>query len=306
MVEEQNTGAAAPAAATPKPNESTAPLSAVTETAPAAVPSPEPSTLVSAPSVAEPAPAPEAAPTDPAPASAASTILGTEPPKVAPTPAPAPASPEIKPAEGEKPADKPKEEGNQSADPAPLPTYEPFTLPEGIQVDDKRLGEFTKELAEFEVSNKVEHTKVQEFAQRLVNRYVAETQDTVKRIGEYYTNTWEKQKNDWREAFIADPELGGNRQETTATAVQNFVGEFGGSGEGQAKEQQITELRSFMDTGIGNNPLLIRLMNNAAGEIKALRMKYESEEGVRPLPGQKPVTEKKSKTQTLYGRSSAS
>lgn len=225
---------------------------------------------------------------------AVSTILGAEPPKPATTPEPAKA-----PVEGEKPAVQPKADGSPSDEPAPLPTYEKFTLPEGIQMDDKRLGEFTKEIGEFELRTKADHVAVQEFAQNLVNRYVAETQDTVKRVTDYYTNTWDKQTNEWREAFIADPEIGGNRQETTATNVQSLVGEFGGN------QEQVAEVRKLMDTGIGNNPALIRLMNNAANAVKELRMKYESEEGVRPLPGRQPITEKKSKTQTLYGKSSA-
>lgn len=308
-----NTGGVAPAAQTPviKPEVSAAPAPAV---APAVAPTPSPAaqptleSVAPAAVVAEPVPSTESkASAEPAPAAspevapAKTTILGTEPPKPADAAAaPTPENKDAKPAVAEAPAAEPKkEEGGQSAEPAPLPAYEPFKFPEGLQVDEKKFGEFTKELGEFEVSTKADHGAVQEFAQKLVNRYAAETQETVKRIVDHYTNTWEKTKNEWREAFIADPEMGGNRQQTTATSVQNFVSEFGGD------VKQIEELRGFMESGVGNNPNLIRLMNNANNAVKALRMKYESESNT-PLPGQKPVSEKKSKTQTLYGKSSAS
>lgn len=304
MTVENNTGSAAPAVSTPAPKSeisAPAPAADTAISAPATNPTPiaEPTALPAAEALAS-APAVVDAPAAAEPvlaASAKTTILGSEPPKAAT--ALAPENKDVKPA-GESVAEPKKDEGSQSVEPAPLPTYESFKLADGIQIDERKLGEFTKELGEFEIGTKAEHGKVQEFAQKLVNRYVSETQETVKRIVDHYTNTWDKQKNDWREAFISDPELGGNRQQTTATSVQNFVGEFGGDA------KQIEELRGFMESGIGNHPSLIRLMNNANNEVKALRMKYESEEGVRPLPGHKPVSEKKSKTQTLYGKSSAS
>lgn len=306
MNPENNTGEVAPAAPTPAPlPETAAPAAApAVENNPAPAPSTE-QTVAPAPAPAatptiEPAPAP--APPEPAPAPSPApvtkTILGSEPPK--PAPAAAPENKDAKPVAEAKPAaEQKKDEGGPSAEPAPLPTYEPFKLADGVQIDEKKLGEFTKELGEFEFANKgVEHAKVQEFAQKLVNRYVSETQETVQRIVDHYNNTWDKQKNEWREAFIADAELGGNRQETTAANVQKFVGEFGGD------VKQVEALRGFMETGIGNHPALIRLMNNAASTVNALRLKYETETNA-PLPGQKPVTEKRSKTQTLYGKSSA-
>lgn len=300
-----NTGTAAPAATTsaPKPD-AAAPAATAAPVSDSAAPTPASTTAVEAAPSAPATPAAVASETLPpaaaAPASTpaaeapktpeSQTILGTKPPETAES---KPAT-ENKPAD-QKPAEQPKAEGSPSAEPAPLPTYEKFTLPEGIQVDEVKLGEFTKDLGEFESANKVEHTKVQEFAQKLVNRYVTETQDTVTRVVDHYNKTWEKQKNEWREAFIADSEMGGNRQETTVKNLVSFVDEFGGD------DSQKTELRKFMDTGIGNKPELIRLMNNAAQKINAMRLQYETETN-NPLPGRTPESPKKSKTQTLYGK----
>lgn len=307
MFVENNTGGAVPAVSNPAPIPETAvPAAAVAPAAPALSPSPETAPAAPAPVAVSPASAAESAPAQSAPVTEApkpaSTILGTEPPKKEEAPkadAPKPVE-ENKPAEGDKPAEQPQAEDSQSAEPASLPTYERFTLPEGIQIDEKKLGEFTKELGEFQNSTKADQVEMQRFGQKLMDRYVAETQETIKRIDDYYKTTWEKTKNEMREQFVKDPELGGNRQETTAATVQNFVSEFGGN------EQQIGDLRKYMDTGVGNKVELIRLMNNAANAVNNLRMKYESESGTRPLPGQKPVTEKKSKTQTLYGKTAAS
>jgi hypothetical protein len=310
MDPENNTGGAAPAASTPVTTASETPAIAVVAPSAPITSLPETTVTTVDPTGTSATLTPTETPKVEVPVQATSTaepvktegttILGGIPPKTeSKITETAKSAEQNKPAEGVKPAEQPKAEGSPSAEPAPLPTYERFTLPEGIQIDEKKLGEFTKDLGEFQVANKVEQTKVQEFAQKLVNRYIAESKETVDRLVKSYEATWEKQKNDWKESFISDPELGGNRQETTATAVQNLVDEFGGS------KEQITELRKFMDLGIGNNPNLIRLMKNAADTITDMRKKYETETN-RPLTGQRPETVKKSKTQTLYGKTASS
>ncbi len=222
---------------------------------------------------------------------AAETALGSDP-----NAKPAETEPEVKTedkapdAEGEKPADEaveqPKEEGSQSEEPAQLPTYEAFTLPEDVKLDDEKLGEFTKELAQFETDTKADHAKMQQFGQKLLDRYVAETQDNNKRLVEYFTNTWEKQKSDWKEAFEKDPEIGGNRKDTTVNAALEFIRTHGGN------ETQQQEFRDLMEsTGIGNHPAMIRLLakaNMAMAEGKS-------------LPATKVAPETRSKIDKRYG-----
>lgn len=204
------------------------------------------------------------------------------------------AKPEIKPADV-KPEDKKvepvvevkKDEGSQSDEPAPLPTYE-FKAPEGLTLDDAKLGEFTKELAEFETLNKADHAKMQEFGQKLVERHAAEVKSTIERLNHSYAEQWEKQKNDWKESFVKDPEIGGNRQQTTVNAAAEFIRTHGGT------EAQQEEFRNLMDmTGAGNHPAMIRIL------AKAMQSMGEG----KPVPANKPVQQNASKVAKRYGNS---
>lgn len=259
-------------------------------------PTPTPAAAVT-PAVAAPAPVVEVvAPAAPAtavveaPVVAApeKSLLGAEPPKAAAPEVKDTAPAEVKAADAPAPETK-KEEGSQSAEPAPLPTYEAFTLPEGITADDTTLGEFTKQLAEFETHTKADHAAVQEFGQNLVNRHVAEQQALTQRITEHYQNAWEKQGNDWKDAFEKDPEIGGNRRDTTLNAAQEFIRTHGGT------EDQQNEFRQLMDTTkIGNHPALIRLLAKANMALS---------EG-KPLAAPKPSLTTASKVERRYGKTS--
>ncbi len=250
--------------------------------APAAAPvaAPEPAAAPVAPPATPPAEAPPAETVPPAEAPAEKSLLGAEPEKkdVAPV---------APPAEGDAAPEPQKEEGSQSADPAPLPTYEAFTLPEGVTYEDAKLSEFTKELAEFEIAPKADRAAWQEFGQKLVNRHAAEQQALAQRIQEHYQNAWEKQGNDWKTAFESDPEIGGNRRETTLNAALEFVRTHGGN------ETQQQEFRELMNaTKIGNHPALIRLLANANAALA---------EG-KPLAAPKPAPTTTSKVERRYGK----
>lgn len=223
------------------------------------------------------APAPDAVPTaEPA----QTTLLGDEAPaEEAPKPTDqpkedAPAEPTDAPKEEPKPdAEPPKEEeAQQTEEPAPLPIYE-FELPEHFQKDDAKFDEFTKKVGQFELDTKADHGKVQALVQDLLNEHTTILQETVNRIVEAQTNGWDKQKSDWKEAIEKDPELGGNRADTTKASIRRFIQTYGGSQEDRAA------FSSWMnETGIGNYPLLAKMIARA-GEVLA--------EG-RPLPGQLP------------------
>lgn len=269
-----------------------APVTNPTPAAPAAVSSPSPvQTPPAAPVAAAPPavvpPSPPEAPSTPAPvtteaAPAATSLLGAEAPKDAAPAAQDAATEAAKPAEG---TETKKEDGSQSADPAPLPTFEAFKLPDGMTVDGGKLGEFTKELAEFETRTKADHASMQEFGQKLMDRHVAEVQGTVERLNDYYKSAFEKQRNDWKEAFEKDSEIGGNRAETSVNAALQFIRTHGGTEAHQA------EFRALMDsTGVGNHPALIRILAKANAVLG---------EG-KPLPGVKPPAAPQGKAQRRY------
>lgn len=186
-----------------------------------------------------------------------------------------------------EPSVEPENEGEvQSEEPAPLPTYDDFTLPEGITPDNELISNFTKDLAEFEQSTKADHAAMQEFGQKLIDQYVAESTKTAERISTYYQETFEKTKNQWKEDFEKDPELGGNRAQTTVDSAKSFIKTHGGDA---AQQQAFHKLMD--ETGLGNHPVIIRLLANAGRNMQ---------EG-KPLPATSPVQPQMSKVAKRYG-----
>lgn len=253
----------APAAATPD----VAPVSAPDAVAPVVSPSPE-------------APAVESTPK-------AETVIGEAMKPVEPVKAPegekTPESAEAPKAEGEQKATE-----GQSDEPAPLPSYEPFTLPENVKLDDKRVGDFTNILGEFERTTKADHAEVQQFGQKAVDFHVAEVTKAVEGVEKTYQTLWEKQKTDWKDQLMKDPEIGGNRFQTTVDSALKFIRTHGGN------EEQQASFRTLMDSsGLGNHPAMVRLLANAGMAMS---------EG-KPLAAKSPAPSvAKSKVETMYGK----
>lgn len=226
------------------------PASAASPAAPPAEAAAPPVLESTAPAPVETAPAP--APVEPAPAEPASpaepetkkteTLLAKAATPEEEKPVEAPADPK----EGDKPSEVKPEEA------APAPTYEPFVLPEGVVADEAKLGEFTKELSDFEVTTKASHEEVQKLGQQLVERHIGEMQ----RYTESLTQAWEKQKLDWKDSFLKSSEFA-NRTDTVVNAAIDAIGIYGGD----AKQQ--TEFRELMESsGLGNHPAMIRVLSN--------------------------------------------
>jgi hypothetical protein len=229
-------------------------------------------------------------------------------PVVVETPAPV----ETAPSEASKPAEtilgeapKPaqeavtNQEGGQSVEPAPppseevvqetvLPTYDPFTLPEGVSLQDDRVKEFHSLLAGLETEGKLPHDLAQQFGQKAVDFHINEVKRVAEDLTTLYQTTWEKQKTSWKDEFLADPVLGGNRFQTTVDAANDFIRTHGGTAEEQAEFRQLME-----SSGLGNHKVMIRILASAASNLQE----------AQPLAATKPVSAPKSKTQTLYGKS---
>lgn len=230
-------------------------------------------------STSAPSPAPNEAAVVAAPEAAAveapKTVLGealTEKPKEAPV--------EVKTEEQKS------EQGGQSDEPAPSPTYEAWKVPEGITLDNDSVSQFTTILADLETKSKADHALVQEFGQKAVDFHLNELNKAQEKLTEFYKQHWEKQKIVWKDAFLKDTEIGGNRFQTTVDSALSFIRTHGGTPEQQA------EFKTLMETsGLGNHPAMIRLLANAGRAMS---------EG-KPLAASKPVSAPKSKTATLYG-----
>lgn len=268
------------------PAAQTAPVEA-TPVAPVAAPSVEtPVTTPSEPAPVEPTPVTEPAPVaEPAPAETpapeakkSETLLGAEkkaeekPAEVKPEEKPVEVKPEEKPAEAEKAPE--------------LPKYE-FKTPENFQVDEAKMGEFTKALGEFESTTKVPHEEIQKLGQQFLEKHVVEMERYTKSL----TDAWEKQANDWKESFLKDPEFQ-NRTNTVLSAAIDVIDTYAGT------KEQAKEFRDLMEsTKIGNHPAMIRLLSN----IKLAKPEP------KPLAApQIPMTAKQSKISKMYGNKTGS
>lgn len=200
----------------------------------------------------------------------AETIAPSPAIPVAPTPEPAPA--ELPPAGAaaatEQPTSLLTEAGKKPDAPAvaaaATPTAEPvapvaapvfnaFTLPEGVTLEADKVGAFTEMLGKFEVENKGDHAAVQKLGQQMVDMYIAEQT----RQAQAQQDAWVKVRDGWKDQFTSDPEMGGNRQNTTLSRCGAMIEQYGGT----AAQQD--ELRSaFRITGMGDHPALIRLLAN--------------------------------------------
>ncbi len=146
----------------------------------------------------------------------------------------------------EKPVEQKVEE--KSVEP---PKYE-LKLPEGVQVDEAKFGDFTKMLGDFETTAKVPHDEVSKLGQQMLERHVAEMQ----RYTESLTQAWEKQSNDWKDSFLKSPEFA-NRTDTVLNSAIDAINIYGGD----VKQQK--EFRELMESSkIGNHPAMIRLLSN--------------------------------------------
>lgn len=184
-------------------------------------------------------------------------------------------------------------EGGQSDETAPppesqvKPVYDPFTLPEGVSLSDDRVGKFTELLSELETGGNVDHSLVQAFGQKAVDFYLNEVKEVAENITKSYQTAWAKQVNDWKDDFLADPVIGGNRFQTTVDSALTFIRTHGGT----AEEQK--EFRDLMETtGLGNNKVMIRILAKAGQAMSE----------PKPLAASQPAPISKSKVETLYGR----
>ncbi len=210
------------------------------------------------------------------------TLLGEDEPE-APKTEVTEGDKEVKNTESETPE---VTEGDQSDEPAPSPKYDPFELPEGVSLAEDRVGKFTEILSDLELEGKVPHELVQKFGQKAVDFYLNEVGQAVNDYTQALNESWENQKTAWKDQFLNDPEIGGNRFQTTVDSARTFIRTHGGTPEQQA------EFRSLMESsGLGNHPTMIRLLANAGAAMT---------EG-RPLAATKPVSAPKSKTATMYG-----
>lgn len=221
-------------------DEAPLPIPAASVAAPE-VPSPAPDAGVTSPVVAEAAPAPSI------PEAASDSVLS------------AAAEPMVKPEEI-KP-EEPKAEDVKPIEAAPVVplTYEPFVLPEGTQVNEAEMKAYTDVFGKHQIPR--------EAVQELINLHLAKTAELTQRQATMQREVWNNTRRGWVDEFTKDPEIGGNRRETTLQQAGGAIERFGGNA---AQQKALRDALTL--TGAGDNPHVIRLLSNLGKALGEGRM----------------------------------
>lgn len=177
---------------------------------------------------------------------------------------------EAKPDDAAKAPD-PAKDATAPAPPAPL-KYEAFKVPDGIKLDDKEVAKFTDIIGARQIP--------QEDAQRLLDLYIAERKADVEHARTEQRRVWDTLNDTWKTQTRNDPDIGGNRLETSLSMAKAFVEEYGG--------QDAPEILAHMtNNGMGNFLPVIRMFNKAAA---ALNIFEDSIVGANPIAPKMPKT----------------
>lgn len=161
---------------------------------------------------------------------------------------------EDKPADGDKPADKPDDK-EQKQEGAPE-KYE-FKAGEGVELDTEALKDFEPVARDLNLTN--------EQAQKLVDAYPKIMAGVQQRQAE----AWQAQTEQWAADVKADKEIGGDKLTANLSAAQRALEQFGDP-----------ELKEYLDsTGLGNHPALVKAfikVGKAMSEDKVVTGGHES------------------------------
>lgn len=195
---------------------------------------------------------------------------------------------EVKPPEPAKDAAKAKDEAPAPAETAPAETqppaplkYEPFKAPEGVTFGDKELRAFTDIVGTAQVP--------QEAAQKLLDLYLTERTALETQVASEQRDVWNRFNDTNLSQLRNDPELGGNRLDTSLSIAKAVVEEFGGS-----PEQQAEYWAHLKNNGMGNYLGHVRMLHNIGKKLNVFEDFIVTPQPVNPNPG-------KSRADRLYG-----
>ena len=186
----------------------------------------------------------------------------------------------------------------QSAEPAPMlpPVFE-FVLPEGLTSESERLTEFSAMLGNVTVETKAEAEVMKKFGQQMVDMHIAEMRNAIQMTNQMaeqrYAHTQNELRQQWKDSFLNDPEIGGNRQDTALNSARLAVRSYvTSSTDPVVAQRHMTEFKDLMNTtGIGDHPVMIRLLNNV----------WAAQREGTPLPAPQVAPQNKSRVTAMYG-----
>lgn len=245
-------GLQAPAGSDPAASAASPAAAATPEAAPAAEAAPKstPSLLAAAHAKLPDAPAAPAAVVKASPDAGVADAPSADAKPVT-DPAADPAKPVDKPAAEVKPEVKEAAPVKEAlAEKPQARTYEAFKVPDGVSLAQKETQEFTAVLDDDKLSP-------QERGQKLVDLYVREAQRLVKEQSVHQRKVWNQFTEQLKTDLKSDPDLGGNREQTTLGIAKAVLEQLGGS------KAQVSDTLAMLDhSGMSNYVGVIRLLNN--------------------------------------------
>lgn len=132
-----------------------------------------------------------------------------------------------------------------------LITYEAFQMPEGLEIDQDALRDFTPVAQKYKLP--------QEGAQELVNLFGAR----LKAQTDAHTKSWNDAMGKWQDDAKADPEIGGDNWGRTQTRISEALKAFSppNSKDEHGKDLGTNPLEEILKiTGLGNHVEFSRLL----------------------------------------------
>ncbi len=166
-------------------------------------------------------------------------------------------------ADGAKEPDKDaKTETKEPEAPRAPPVYAEYKVPESFKdtfkLDAAKVAKIDTILGEAELNGHADHASIEALRQKILDIGVEEIANVQRQMLDYQRTTWNRMKEGWQSELKADPDLGGNRIETTVSnAKYVFENYFG-----LDKDQQATLLQVFDNAGVSDHPHFIRGLNH--------------------------------------------
>lgn len=166
---------------------------------------------------------------------------------------------------------RPTSEGSLIGDAAlpAAPSFEAYTLPEGVSLGETEITELNRIIGDAELSP-------QQRGQALVDLAAAE----INRLQQGQHDVFQRTREGWRNQFFDDPEIGGNQQDTTLRQAASMRDRFAGN-----PEQRADFIAALNYTGMGDHPAFIRFLANVAKALAAPRLIGASPAPERPTDG---------------------
>lgn len=159
------------------------------------------------------------------------------------------AEPSLLSGDPDKPGDK--ADGPADAKPADTPeTYQSFTLPEGMAIDDGMLAKATPVFQKLGLK--------QEGAQELVSLYAEQVKAQTEAVQNAQVKAWTDMVTGWKNESRVDAEFGGAKLAENLGAAKAFMGRLDPKG---------AALKVFDEYGISNHPDVLRFLTRAAQTI---------------------------------------